>query len=149
MTKFLKDSGIILLADEEMVVEDKFTIIGRLDLSKPGTDDEKRKNIEEFKFDKSKLVIDLDHEPAELQETADAGIDLDLCGHTHNGQFFPLTLGIGFIWENPAGYIQKKASDGHIMHNIVTEGVGVYGPFMRTFTHSEIAEINVHFSNNQ
>lgn len=145
MTEFLEASGLILLEDEAIEVEDKFTIIGRRDISKPGTDNEKRKDISEFQFDKSKPVIDLDHEPAELQETADSGIDLDLCGHTHNGQFFPLTLGIGLIWENPLGYIQKTSSDGHIMHNIVTEGVGVYGPFMRTFTHSEIAEINVHF----
>lgn len=146
MTKFLYDSGITLLADESIEIENKFTIIGRLDLSKPGTDNEKRKKIDEFKFDKSKLVIDIDHEPAELQETADAGIDLDLCGHTHNGQFFPLTAFIGLLWENPAGYMQKTAADGHIMHNIVTEGVGVYGPFMRTFSHSEIVEINVRFN---
>lgn len=147
MTTFLEDAGITLLEDETIVIDDKFTIIGRLDLSKPGTDDGKRKNISEFDFDKSKLVIDIDHEPAELQETADAGVDLDLCGHTHNGQFFPLTLGIGLIWENAAGYIQKSAANGHVMHNIVTEGIGVYGPFMRTFTKSEIVEINVHFKN--
>ncbi|MGN0613755.1 MAG: metallophosphoesterase [Porcipelethomonas sp.] len=146
MREFLEESGINLLEDETTVIDDRFTIIGRLDLSKPGTEDNQRKDISEFEFDKSKLVIDIDHEPKELQETADAGVDLDLCGHTHNGQFFPLTLGMSFIWENPAGYIQKTGKDGNIMHNIVTEGVGVYGPFMRTFTHSEIVEINVHFT---
>ncbi len=147
MVEFLKDSGVILLEDEAMEVGDKFTVIGRRDMSKPGTDDEKRMDIFEFEFDKSKLVIDMDHEPAELQETADAGVDLDLCGHTHNGQFFPLTLFIGLMWENPAGYIQKTSTDGqHTMHNIVTEGVGVYGPFMRTFSNSEIVEINVHLN---
>lgn len=147
MTEFLEDSGIVLLEDEIAEIQGKFTIIGRRDMSKPATDDEKRMDISEFDFDRSGLVIDMDHEPAELQETANAGVDLDLCGHTHNGQFFPLNLFIKLIWENPAGYIQKTTSDGHVMHNIVTEGVGVYGPFMRTFTHSEITEINVHFRN--
>lgn len=146
MTDFLKDSGITLLADEAVEIDNKFTIIGRLDKSKPGTDDKKRMDISEFEFDDSKLVIDIDHEPAELQETADAGIDLDLSGHTHNGQFFPLTLLMGLMWENPSGYMQKVSENGHIMHNIVTEGVGVYGPFMRTFTNSEICLINVHFT---
>ncbi len=145
MTEMLERAGIRILEDEAVTVADKFTIIGRLDYSKPTTADGTRKAITDFEFDRSKLVIDIDHEPYELQETADAGIDLDLCGHTHNGQFFPLNLTIGYMWENPAGYIKKISTDGsHTMHNIVSEGVGVYGPFMRTFTKSEIVEINVH-----
>ncbi len=143
MEELLKDAGVKLLEDKAEMIDGKFTVIGRLDLSKPANDTKKRMDISEFKFDDSKLVIDIDHEPAELQETADAGIDLDLCGHTHNGQFFPLNVVINMLWENPAGYIKKTSENGHTMHNIVTEGVGVYGPFMRTFTNSEIVEINV------
>lgn len=145
MKAFLKESEIIMLADELTVVENKFTLIGRRDMSKPADGIENRFDIEDFKFDKTKPVICMDHEPSQLQEKADAGIDIDLGGHTHNGQFFPLCLGMGFIWENPTGCITRKSEDGHVMHNIVTEGVGVYGPFMRTFTNSEIVEINVDF----
>ena len=83
----------------------------------------------------------LDHEPRELQELADAGVDLDLCGHTHNGQVFPGNLLIRLFWENACGYMQK---DG--MHNIVTSGVGLFGPNMRVATVPEICIVNVNFS---
>ncbi len=82
----------------------------------------------------------LDHEPRELQALADAGVDVDLCGHTHDGQLFPGNLLIGLFWENPCGYLQK---DG--MHNIVTSGVGVFGPNMRLGTRSELCRITVNF----
>jgi predicted MPP superfamily phosphohydrolase len=144
MKDLLERSGIKLLEDESVLIDDKFTIIGRLDYEKPGNASATVKSIDEFEFDTSKPVIVIDHEPRELQETADAGIDMDLCGHTHNGQIFPGTLFIKLFWENAAGYLQKTGADGNIMHNIVTEGVGVYGPFMRTGCKSEIVEINVH-----
>lgn len=146
MKTFLEESEITMLEDEAAVIDDKFTLIGRLDLSKPGTGNQKRLEIDKFEFEEEKPVICMDHEPDELLEKAEAGVDIDLGGHTHNGQFFPLNLGIGFIWENPEGHIEKKTADGHIMHSIVTEGIGVYGPFMRTFTDSEIVEINVSFT---
>lgn len=34
-------------------------------------------------------MIVLDHEPRQLEELNQAGVDLDLCGHTHDGQLFP------------------------------------------------------------
>ena len=42
-------------------------------------------------MDRSKPILVIDHQPKELQELADAGVDLDLCGHTHDGQMFPGT----------------------------------------------------------
>lgn len=146
MTKLLEDAGVKLLADELEEVDGKFTVIGRLDYHKPGTDSSKRKAIDEFDFDKTKPVILIDHEPKELQEIADAGVDIDLCGHTHNGQIFPGTLTINLFWENAAGYLKKPGRDGNEMHNFVTEGVGVYGPFMRTGCKAEIMSINAEFT---
>ena len=60
------------------------------------------KTIEELvsSFDKSKPIILIDHEPYELEEIAKAGVDLDLSGHTHNGQMFPSNVFIKFIWKN-------------------------------------------------
>lgn len=78
--------------------------------------------------------------PKEFQELADAGADLDLCGHTHNGQTFPGNLTIKPMWENPCGISQKDA-----MTCIVTSGAGVWGPAMRLGTDSEICSIQVNF----
>ena len=106
--------------------------------------EEKRKTPAQLteKLDKDKPIIFIDHQPKELQEIADAGVDLDLCGHTHDGQTFPGNITIKFLWKNPCGYLQKGS-----MHNIVTSGSGVWGPAMRVGTNSEICTINVTFQN--
>ena len=85
-------------------------------------------------------VIVIDHEPRELQELADAGVDLDLCGHTHDGQMYPGKILTDIYWENPCGYLQKGQ-----MQNIVTSGVGVFGPNMRVGTNAEICSIHITF----
>lgn len=72
------------------------------------------------KLDRGKPIIVLDHQPKDLEELSAAGTDLDLCGHTHNGQIFPGNIFTRFLWENSWGYLRKGS-----MHNIVTSGVGV------------------------
>ena len=67
-----------------------------------------------------------------------AGVDIDLNGHTHAGQLFPGNIIINLFWDIAYGY---KNFDG--MHNIVTSGVGLFGPNMRTFTIPEIVNIKV------
>ena len=55
---------------------------------------------------------------------------------------FSGNLTIKLMWENACGYLQKRQ-----MHNIVTSGVGVFGPNMRVGTKAEICLITVHFTN--
>lgn len=142
MEEFLKDCGIRLLKDESTLIDNKFYIVGRNDKERSEKLGITRKTPAELtnSLDKTKPVIFLDHQPGELQETADAGADLDLCGHTHNGQMFPGNLTIHLLWENPCGYLKKGS-----MHNIVTSGAGIWGPGMRVGTDSEICSITVNF----
>ena len=142
MQNFVDSCGIKVLYDESVLVDNKFYIVGRRDRDKPGTEDGSRASIDDLTkdLDKSKPVFVIAHEPNELQETADAGADIDLSGHTHDGQFFPLTVAVHMIWENPYGELKKDN-----MTSIVTSGVGVYGPFMRVGTHAEICNITVEF----
>ncbi len=142
MDNFIYESGITLLRDETMLINDEFYIVGRRDYEKPSTDDGSRMSAQELTkdLDKSKPIIFVDHEPLELQEIADAGADIDLSGHTHDGQLFPANIAVKFSWENPCGMIKIDN-----MYSIVTSGVGVFGPYMRVGTDSEICEINVHF----
>lgn len=142
MDNFIYESGITLLRDETMLINDEFYIVGRRDYEKPSTDDDSRLSAQELtkNLDKSKPIIFVDHEPLELQEIADAGADIDLSGHTHDGQLFPANIAVKFSWENPCGMIKIDN-----MYSIVTSGVGVFGPYMRVGTDSEICEINVHF----
>ena len=142
MKEFLQKSNIHLLEDESVLINNKFYIVGRKDASLSEKIAEIRQTPKQLtsSLDKNKPVIFIEHQPKELQELADAGADLDLCGHTHDGQTFPGNITIRFLWENPCGYLKKDT-----MHNIVTSGAGVWGPAMRIGTDSEICVINVSF----
>lgn len=139
---FLEKSGFIMLEDSSVLVDDKFYVVGRLDGEKAGDGTTNRLGTEELLegLDIEKPVIMLSHEPDELEENAEAGIDIQLSGHTHAGQFFPITLTAPIVWENYWGYLKVGN-----MHSLVTSGVGIYGPDMRVMTDSEIMKITVHF----
>ena len=143
MKRFLQNSNIQLQEDEAVLIDNSFYVVGRKDASLIEKIEEKRKTPAQLtqKLDKNKTIIVIDHQPKELQDIADAGVDLDLCGHTHDGQTFPGNFTVKFLWENPCGYLQKGS-----MHNIVTSGSGVWGPAMRVGTDSEICTINLIFS---
>ena len=142
MDAFLQDAGIQLLQDESVWIDNSFYLVGRRDYSSEEKSKEIRKTPQELLeyLDHSKPIIVMDHQPRELQELSDAGADLDLCGHTHDGQIFPGNLFIGFAWENACGYMQKGD-----MHNIVTSGLGLWGPNLRVGTNSEVCIIDVNF----
>ena len=140
MKKFLKNSNIHILEDESVLINDQFYVIGRKDASLTEKIHETRKAPAQLteKLDRDKPIIMIDHQPKELQELADAGVDLDLCGHTHNGQTFPGNFTIKLMWENPCGLLSKDN-----MTNITTSGADVWGPVMRIGTDSEICSINI------
>lgn len=142
MDEFLEKANIKLLRDEYVLIDNSFYLYGRPDAVRPGRDIDVRKTPDELVegLEQSKPIIVIDHEPRQLDELANAGVDLDLCGHTHDGQLFPLNITCRLIWENSYGYLKKGN-----MHNIVTSGVGLYGPFMRVGTNAEICNIKVSF----
>lgn len=144
MKKFLKNSNIHILEDESILINDQFYVIGRKDASLTEKIHETRKAPAQLteKLNRDKPIIMIDHQPKELQELADAGVDLDLCGHTHNGQTFPGNFTIKLMWENPCGLLSKDN-----MTNITTSGAGVWGPAMRIGTDSEICSINIQLKN--
>lgn len=143
---FAEKANITILDDESVCIDDAFYLVGRMDSSKPGDGTKNRMTPEEIlkDLDKSKPILVMEHQPKQLQELSDAGADMQLCGHTHDGQLFPGNLLLGLIWENPCGYLQKGN-----LHSIVTSGVGIWGPAMRTGTDSEICPITIHFSDTE
>lgn len=144
MEEMLKAAGIRVLMDETIqICDDKVVLSGRLDGEKTGNDDPDRMSPGELLsgIDCSKPVFMIDHEPSELQENADSGVDICFSGHTHAGQFFPLTVTSPLAWDNDWGIMRVDN-----MYSIVTCGVGVYGPALRVGTDSEIMNIRVHFN---
>lgn len=143
MEEFLRQAGITLLADEAVTLENGVQLVGRKDPSRDKKLGEGRLSPEALMepLDPARPVFVIDHQPKELDELAAAGADLDLSGHTHDGQMFPGNLIMPLIWDNPCGCLQVGG-----MYSVVTSGLGVWGPDMRVGTKSEIVRITVHFA---
>ena len=145
--EFVKKANMTILTDESVELFDGSVIlVGRRDLEETGlmvSKGEKRATAAELtkELDKSRILIDLEHEPKEVAEVAAAGFDMQLCGHTHNGQFFPLNLGIGRLYFNACGYRVYE----NRMHTVTTAGVGSYGAFNRACVDPEICILDISF----
>lgn len=141
--EFCEKAGIRILQDEVAEIEDSICIVGRLDREEPGNESQTRLSSAELieNLDKSKIIIDMEHEPADVENLAKEGYDFLMAGHTHAGQYFPITIGTDLMWFNGWGY---KACGG--LQTYVTSGVGCFGPFFRTLTDSEIMVIDIDFN---
>ena len=73
------------------------------------------------------------HRPRGFEAAAEAGVDLMLSGHTHNGQIFPFNLVVERFFDRIVGMHQLDASRLY-----VSQGTGTWGPVMRLGTRSEI-----------
>lgn len=137
--EFLDRAKIHLLEDDVVCIDDAFYLAGRKDPDRIRKTQETRDTPSELLtgLDQSLPVFVLDHQPSELTELAEAGADLDLGGHTHDGQLFPGNILTGLMWENACG--MKKVGD---MYSIVTSGVGLWGPPMRIGTKAEVVIID-------
>lgn len=142
MDELIEECGIQLMRDESILLENSVYIYGRPDEERPGRDIDERRSEEELMetMDRSKPVIVFEHEPKFLDRSEQAGVDVHLAGHTHDGLLFPLNISCAIMWENSCGLLQKGD-----MTSIVTSGVGLYGPNMRVGTIPEICDIHISF----
>lgn len=76
----------------------------------------------------------LDHQPKGIEKTHAGRLpDFALSGHTHNGQFFPVTVLIDYVWKLAYG---KGALSGVLW--LVSSGFDCWGPPVRLGSDSEI-----------
>lgn len=142
MLDFIKKSGMVLLYDENVIVNDSVNLYGRADQKRPNLGNITRKESGDIfkEVDTTKPLFVLDHEPREYDELEKAGVDLMMAGHTHDGQLWPTKIATDIIWENPYGLWVKNA-----FHAITTSGLGLFGPNMRVGTIAEVCIIHVKF----
>lgn len=142
MLDFIRKSGMILLYDENVIINNSVNLYGRADQERPNLGNITRKESGDLfnEVDVSKPIMVLDHEPREYDELEKAGVDLMMAGHTHDGQLLPTKIATDIIWENPYGLWVKNA-----FHAITTSGLGLFGPNMRVGTIAEVCIIHVKF----
>lgn len=83
-------------------------------------------------------TIVLDHEPYDLALTDSLGVDIQISGHTHRGQIWPLNLLTDKLYEQSYGY--RKWSHSHIY---VSSGLSLWGPPFRIGTNSELVVLEI------
>lgn len=134
---FFSKAGIKILRDTVMVIDNSFALAGRKD-----SHERNRKNIGEImKSSPDSLpVILLDHRPTEIEEVSKTNADIQLSGHTHKGQLFPINLITNKVYLLHYGY--RKSGNTHFF---VSSGIRLWGPPVRTTGKSEILVIDVTF----
>ena len=142
--EFLKKHGVTVLRDSTARLPFGVTIVGREDFSAglPGGKRGGRKPLAEVvaNIDRNDYSILLDHQPKNLDETANSGaIDIELSGHTHAGaQLWPLFVLSRSMYENDYGQLRKLDTDFY-----TTSGYGTWGPPIRTSARPEMVIVEV------
>lgn len=140
--QYLEESGVHVLKDRRIPIAGGIYLVGRDDLTGERFGGGKRQPLNNLLqgVEPSAPVIVLDHQPSYLQEPEAAGVDLQLSGHTHQGQLFPNNLITKLIFQDDFGLLQKGA-----FHLIVSSGYGTWGPPLRVGNKPEIVDIQLHF----
>jgi len=94
--------------------------------------------LSQLKIDESKPSVLMYHVPTEVEAANDAGIDLQISGHTHKGQLFPFN----FLGRLVFPYFNGLYSfNGTSLY--VSQGTGTWGPPMRFGSRNEITLIEL------
>lgn len=143
---YIESKGIRVLKDELVILPGGIQLFGRIDRDSFRFYGKERMALNELmkQADTTLPVILLDHQPFKLHESTKMGVDLQLSGHTHNGQMWPLNYITGKIYELSYGYLRKGNS-----HFIVSSGYGLWGPRVRSGSRSEVLLVNVTFTGKQ
>lgn len=134
----LRRAGVHLLNDDVVCLthqDQPIWLVGRFDNHKrervATTELLSQVNVDE-------PIILLDHRPSDIVEHSQLPIDLQVSGHTHNGQVFPANFIVSAI--NRLGYGYEAIGRGHF---VVSSGYGFWGIPFRLGSHSEIWLITV------
>jgi uncharacterized protein len=134
---FFDKACMKVLSDKIVVIDSSFNLGGRYD-----SHFRQRKSINEFMKSASDSfpMILVDHRPTDIDQVSRTNVDVQLSGHTHNGQLFPINLITKQIYVLSWGY--RKIGNTHFF---VTSGIRLWGPPVRTAGKSEIMVIDITF----
>lgn len=85
LNQAITTNNITILNDQEVHLKN-IILIGRKDYTNPN-----RKKTKDYHLTNKNYNIVLDHHPQGTKQNIKNNVDLQLSGHTHNGQIFPLS----------------------------------------------------------
>ena len=132
----VKKAGIIPLFDESVELNKDVTLVGRKDRSVS------RDRLDTADLLKSvnlnQTIILVDHQPDAIDYHSTLPIDVQLSGHTHHGQMWPINYITKRIYTLDYGY---KEINGR--HFFTSAGYGFWGPPFKTTARSEVWIITI------
>lgn len=140
--EYLKEHNVHLLRDSVVLVDSAFYLAGRDDRDRLRFAGEARKSLPELLsgIDPQRPLLLMDHQPFDLNASASAGVDLQLSGHTHRGQLWPLNYITGAVYEKDHGYLKMGST-----HFYISCGAGTWGPPIRVGHRPELLCIHLTF----
>ena len=152
LERTIHENNIIILEENKKYINDDVLLIGRGYDVRNSLDDLLTEGDENF------YSIVIDHVPLEYKSNREKGINLELSGHTHDGQIFPLGL-MQKAYNLIASDDEKSDSKINNIHNlsdlvygiyqkdnftaIVTSGIGGWAIPVRTESRSEYVVIDL------
>lgn len=136
LTAAITASGITILRDQVVEAAPGLILAGREDRT------QSRRTVEQLlsPVSRNSFILMADHQPRELAAKAAWGVDLQVSGHTHAGQIFPL----GYLSElagiNELNYGLREIQG---MTAVVTSGLSGWGFPIRTQAHSEYVILHI------
>lgn len=124
--QFFKDAGILLLKDSVAHFKG-VDIIGRNDRT-----GRVRADLADLANGLEGVTILLDHQPYQLEEAEQAGVDFQFSGHTHRGQVWPISWITDAMYEKAWGHHRRGNTQYY-----VSSGLGIWGAKIRVGTRSE------------
>jgi predicted MPP superfamily phosphohydrolase len=126
----------IRVLNNELISVDGLQIVGVHD-SEAGNAAELRSILRRIHLDPNRASILLAHRPENLAIAEEAGISLQLSGHTHGGQIWPWNMLASRIYGRFVHGLNRFGK----LQVYTSYGVATWGPPLRVGTHSEIVLI--------
>ena len=138
--RFMEQAGVCVLRNRYVTIDSILNLVGVDDITGERQFGIKNPPLEVITtgMDKSIPSILMNHTPVNLEEAEAAGIDLQLSGHTHKGQLFPLNFVTDAVYTVHSGYARLGR-----MQIYVSNGVGTWGPPIRLGAPPEIVQIRL------
>jgi predicted MPP superfamily phosphohydrolase len=139
-TAIMEKAGIRVLRNEVLVLRSGLQVLGIDDPTGARRLGEAAPDFRGLlgRLDPRKPSLFLYHQPIRFEETASFGIGLQLSGHTHGGQLFPLRYISRLLYPRTPGLHRIGTS-----YLYVNRGAGTWGPPMRLGSPPEIALIRL------
>lgn len=134
----IEGNGITILKSEYITLNDEIILAGMEDPSWHRDDPRVPAAQVLDGADLSKLVIVADHQPNDWKAGSAAGMDLQLSGHTHAGQIFPVGLFLELVGGLSYGRYDRDGCTA-----IVSSGFAGWGFTIRTSERSEFVVIDI------